>query len=255
MEDVATPSGVNTDCNYYNTCLASHIRFRIIVGVFHVSVPQLYCFLWQKLLVINQEICLGSAGVSRGPKQIPAAAGFLLKSEWIRHTASWRLQANAHFLFPVLKTNQEHCKGLLCGFEPDKCCLYIGLKLSSWRNRRSIFLEEACRVVFSSEPDCWFNWYMGFCSWAKSLKLCKQLIKEPVAVIAHMSANTRMLMQFPHKVHSSHPNLTNPWWHLDSSVPKNQSLSLTLTLSVHQCRSLMLRVKWLKKWESLTAEW
>lgn len=136
--------------------------------------PQLHCFLWQKLLVINQEICLGPAGVSTGPKQIPAAAGIsaLLSSEWIRCTASRRLQANAHFLFPVLKTHQESCRYVFY----DGHCLNTEGKLGSQENRANVTTEFIDIYEFIVR---------------KCLKLSSQLINEPVAVI--VPPNTRTL--------------------------------------------------------------
>lgn len=49
----------------------------LLWACFRVSRPSA-AFYDRNLLVINQEICLGPAGVSPGLKQIPAAAGFLL---------------------------------------------------------------------------------------------------------------------------------------------------------------------------------
>lgn len=129
---------------------------------------QLHCLLWQKLLVINQEICLGPTGVSTGPKQIPAAAGIsaLLSSEWIRCTASWCLQDNAHFLFPVLKTHQEGCRYVFY----DGHCLNTGGKLGSqenWTNVTTDFIDI-------------YEFILRKCQ-----KLSSRLINEPVAVISH----------------------------------------------------------------------
>lgn len=75
---------------------------------------------------------------------------------------------------------------------------------------------------------CW-TWLLillkcGILFHTKSLKPCSQLTKEP---ICHPTQVLRM-------VHSSHPYLIKPRWHLDSSVTRTQSHSLTLTVCSSQ---------------------
>lgn len=137
------------------------------MGVYCVSLPS------AALLSVTEIACYqpgnlsGSCWGQHRAKTNPSSC-----CEWIRCTASRCLQANAHFLFPVLKTHQESCRYVFY----DGHCLNTEGKLGSQENRANVTTDFIDIYEFIIR---------------KCLNLSSQLINEPVAVI--VPPNTRTL--------------------------------------------------------------